>query len=117
MPFENSRARLQLSQPNAVSKGFEVVPLAMQERLGVAFEKGDEMDCLVRGCNFLQMAVPREVFTFRKGRPSYLDKGQCCGSSMAGSLHMTSVLDMLHAISCKKIKLKKCSAEHACCVP
>jgi hypothetical protein len=43
----------------------------------VTFEKGDEMDCLVRGCNFLQTSVPREAFTFRDGTPTYLDKGEC----------------------------------------
>jgi Fumble len=42
----------------------------------VTFEKGDEMDCLVRGCNFLQTSVPREAFTFRDGTPTYLDKGE-----------------------------------------
>lgn len=43
----------------------------------MTFEKGDEMDCLVRGCNFLQTSVPREAFTFRDGTPTYLDKGEC----------------------------------------
>ena len=42
----------------------------------MTFDKGDEMDCLVRGCNFLQTSVPREAFTFRDGTPTYLDKGQ-----------------------------------------
>lgn len=41
----------------------------------MTFEKADEMDCLVRGCNFLQTSVPREAFHFRNGSPTYLDKG------------------------------------------
>lgn len=49
----------------------------LQEQLGVTFEKADEMDCLVRGCNFLQTSVPREAFHFKEGSPTYLDKGWC----------------------------------------
>lgn len=68
---------------------------SLQERLGVAFEKGDEMDCLVRGCNFLLTQVPREAFTFRKGQPTYIDKGALLLLFPRAPLHAACCADEL----------------------
>jgi len=54
-------------------KRLSAVPF--QECLGVKLEKGDEMECLVGGCNFLLTSVPREAYTFRSGAHAYIDKG------------------------------------------
>lgn len=39
-------------------------------------EKGDEMECLVRGCNFLLTSVPREAYTFQSGTRAYVNRGE-----------------------------------------
>lgn len=36
----------------------------LQERLGVAVEKEDEMHCLIAGLNFFITEIPYEVFTY-----------------------------------------------------
>lgn len=43
-----------------------------KEKFGVRLEKGDEMDCLVAGANFLLKAVPHEAFTYLDGRKEFV---------------------------------------------
>lgn len=76
----------------------------------MAIEKGDEMDCLVRGCNFLQTAVPREAFTFRNGKPSYIDKGEA-------PCHLHSPAHAESAASWQAIAASACMYLLQCCCP
>ncbi|KAJ1498757.1 hypothetical protein HMI56_004799, partial [Coelomomyces lativittatus] len=41
----------------------------LSKELAVAIDKKDEMECLVRGLNFLVKNVPKEVFTYKEGQP------------------------------------------------
>ncbi|KAH9616555.1 hypothetical protein KSS87_020714 [Heliosperma pusillum] len=43
-----------------------------REKLGIRFDKEDEMDCLVAGANFLLKAVPREAFTYVDGQKEFV---------------------------------------------
>ena len=36
------------------------------KKLGVEVEKMDEIDCVVRGCNFLLNHIPDEAFEFQR---------------------------------------------------
>ncbi|KAK4423830.1 Pantothenate kinase [Sesamum alatum] len=42
-----------------------------KERLGITLDKVDEMDCLVRGANFLLKTVHHEAFTYMNGEKEY----------------------------------------------
>ena len=43
-----------------------------RERLGVVLEKEDEMDCLIRGANFLLQAIRDEAFTYLDGKQTFV---------------------------------------------
>ncbi|KAF7809300.1 pantothenate kinase 1 [Senna tora] len=43
-----------------------------RERLGINLDKEDEMDCLVRGANFLLKVVHQEAFTYMDGQKQYI---------------------------------------------
>ncbi|KAG6551234.1 hypothetical protein Mapa_007160 [Marchantia paleacea] len=43
-----------------------------KERLGVTFDKEDEMDCLVSGANFLLRAIRYEAFTHLEGQKQFV---------------------------------------------
>ncbi|XP_011071090.1 pantothenate kinase 1 [Sesamum indicum] len=43
-----------------------------KERLGITLDKVDEMDCLVRGANFLLKTVHHEAFTYMDGQKDYV---------------------------------------------
>ena len=38
----------------------------LQRKLGVEVQKLDEIECVVRGCNFLLNHIPDEAFSFQK---------------------------------------------------
>ena len=38
----------------------------LQQKLGVEVQKMDEIECVVRGCNFLLNHIPDEAFSFQK---------------------------------------------------
>ncbi|XP_046852774.1 4'-phosphopantetheine phosphatase-like isoform X2 [Xenia sp. Carnegie-2017] len=43
------------------------------KKLGVRVDKEDEMQCLIRGCNFMLHNIPNEVFEFRRDQtPQYV---------------------------------------------
>ncbi|XP_063235013.1 4'-phosphopantetheine phosphatase isoform X2 [Bacillus rossius redtenbacheri] len=45
----------------------------LQEKLGLSVDKEDEMDCLIKGCNFLLKNISDEAFAYqRHGEPEYL---------------------------------------------
>ncbi|XP_065055956.1 4'-phosphopantetheine phosphatase-like [Rhopilema esculentum] len=39
----------------------------LSSKLGVKVDKLDEMECLIKGCNFLLKNIPNECFTFQRG--------------------------------------------------
>ncbi|XP_024004005.1 pantothenate kinase 1 isoform X1 [Eutrema salsugineum] len=43
-----------------------------KEKLGILFDKEDEMHCLVVGANFLLKTVPREAFTYLDGQKEFV---------------------------------------------
>lgn len=46
----------------------------IQQKLGLTVEKEDEMECLIKGCNFLLQNIPDEQFSFSRksdGQPEY----------------------------------------------
>uniref|UniRef100_A0A1J3FVQ9 pantothenate kinase n=1 Tax=Noccaea caerulescens TaxID=107243 RepID=A0A1J3FVQ9_NOCCA len=43
------------------------------EKLGILFDKEDEMHCLVGGANFLLKTVPREAFTYLDGQKEFVE--------------------------------------------
>ncbi|CAN8241000.1 unnamed protein product [Cochlearia groenlandica] len=44
-----------------------------KEKLGIVFDKEDEMHCLVGGVNFLLKTVPREAFTYLDGQKEFVE--------------------------------------------
>ena len=56
--------RLHRSSVKATGGGAYKYAQLFKERLGVDFEREDEMSCMVAGCNFLLTAVSREAFEY-----------------------------------------------------
>ncbi|KAK3925782.1 4'-phosphopantetheine phosphatase [Frankliniella fusca] len=45
----------------------------LQDKLGLSVDKEDEIDCLIKGCNFLLKNISNEAFTYhRHGDPEYV---------------------------------------------
>lgn len=47
-------------------------PQLFEDRLGLQLEKEDEMECLVKGTNFLLKAIPHEAFSYENGEPAFI---------------------------------------------
>jgi len=46
----------------------------LRNKLGVEAQKLDEIECVVRGCNFLLNHIPDEAFSFEEGFENFAAK-------------------------------------------
>lgn len=68
----NSRDQMSGKSIKATGGGAYKYAYLIQEKLGLSVDKEDEMECLIKGCNFLLKNISDEAFVYhRHGNPEY----------------------------------------------